>query len=242
MAVRRKGWIVLMAVITAACAGCQSLAVLRVAECRERFEIDGRLDEDCYVKTTPVRDFVIAGQPGKAAALTKAWVFWRPEQFVFAFACEDATIIAQAPTGNESDVDGQDRVEIFLWSGRPQDAYYCIEIAARGVVHDYRSRFYRQFDSAWSVPGWRYAVLPTEKGYCVEAALTRSAMQQCGFDLRPGERFRAGLFRADFKSSQAGVEPDWITWVDARTPQPDFHVAESFGLFRLVAQRSSIAR
>jgi hypothetical protein len=225
-----------------ACVECQSLPVLRVPECREAFRIDGRLDEACYAGAQPLEAFVVAGQAGKRVPVTKAWVFWQPDQFVFAFDCVDSTIVAGEPTGNESDVDGQDRVELFLWSGKPRDAYYCIEIAARGAAHDYRSRFYRQFDSSWSVPGWQCAVSQTEKGYCVEAAVSRSAMRQCGFDLKPGARFRAGLFRADFASSQPGAEPDWITWVDARTPQPDFHVGRSFGTFRLVGQDRSAAR
>jgi hypothetical protein len=36
------------------------------------------------------------------------------------------------------------------------------------------------------------------------------------------------LFRADFRSG-APQDPTWICWVDANGPQPDFHVAASFG-------------
>ena len=221
--------------LLAACAGCQSLPVLRVPMSQGPFRIDGRLDEPCYATTKPLDAFVVAGLPDKKPAATKAWVFWQPDQLVFAFECEDATILAKEPTSDESDVDGQDRVELFLWNGRPQDTYFCIEIAARGAVHDYSARFYRRFDSSWQVPGLQYAVAPAAKGYCVEAAVSRSAMEACGFDLKPGENLNAGLFRADFHASQPGVEPDWITWVDARSPKPDFHVAGSFGCFRLMA-------
>jgi hypothetical protein len=42
-----------------------------------------------------------------------------------------------------------------------------------------------------------------------------------------------GLFRADFSSPNVRGEPTWITWIDAKGTQPDFHVAGSFGVGRL---------
>jgi hypothetical protein len=50
-----------------------------------------------------------------------------------------------------------------------------------------------------------------------------------GLQLKPGARWRVGLFRADFSSRHFKEEPTWITWVDARGPKPDFHVVQSFG-------------
>lgn len=216
-----------------ACMGCQTAPVLDVPLCAGPFEMDGRLLEPAYETTAPLTDFVVAGQPDKPAAPTQAWVFWSPDELVFAFRCEDATPVANAPTANEDDVDPQDRVELFLWSGKPEDTYCCLEIAPLGAVHDYAARFYRRFDSAWSPAAWRFAALPAADGYCVEAALSREALRQCGFALEDGAHFRAGLFRADFASWDTACAPDWICWVDARAPQPDFHVAESFGVFRL---------
>ena len=146
---------------------------------------------------------------------------------MFGFDVIDADIVAAPESGRERDVDPQDRVELFLWSGRTNDNYFCIEIGASGAVHDYRARFYRRFDDAWSPAGWRYAVTQTSGGYQVEGELSHAAMERMGFRLAAGERLRAGLFRADFRAGTP--EPDWLCWVDARGPQPDFHVAESFG-------------
>lgn len=215
------------------CAGCQTTSSLDIPMCSGPFLIDGALDEACYSAAEPLNSFVVAGQSAKPAPATKAWVFWNAEQFVFAFECEDATFVAKEPSENENDVDPQDRIELFLWSGNPEDTYYCLEIAPLGAVHDYAARFYRQFDNAWEPAGWQCATAITGAGYRVEAATSREAMAKCGFMLEPGLCFRAGLFRADFPSWEAGAVPDWITWVDARTPQPDFHVAGSFGTFEL---------
>jgi len=231
-----SGWLSGMLALTA-CGASFASPLLKIPEFRGDLKVDGRLDEVCYRTRPLVKGFVVAGAPNRKAPRTRAWLFWSPERLVFAFDCEDDDIVAAAESRNEMDVDNQDRVELFLWSGREADAYACIEIGARGAVHDYRARFYRQFDSAWSSAGWRYAVSTTAKGYRVEGEISREAMGKLGFHLSPGTRLRAGLFRADFASHKPGLEPTWITWVDARGPKPDFHVAQSFGEVVLTSKR-----
>ena len=199
----------------------------RVPRLQDSVVIDGRLSEPCYALPPFLEPFVVAGAPHKTPQPTRTWLFWEPERLVFGFDVIDADIVAAPESGRERDVDPQDRVELFLWSGRTNDAYFCIEIGARGALHDYSARFYRKFDDAWSPAGWRYAVTQTSGGYQVEGELSRAAMERMGFRLAAGERLRAGLFRADFRTG--ALEPDWLCWVDARGPQPDFHAAESFG-------------
>lgn len=215
------------------CAGCQTLDTLDVPRCDTPFVIDGNLDETCYTDTAPLEKFIIADRVEEKPAPTKAWAFWSPEALVVAFDCTDATPISRDPSANENDVDPQDRGELFLWSGDAQDTYYCFEIAPRGAVHDYAARFYRKFDNTWTPSDWAFATRETPEGYRVEFRIGRAAMEQCGFRLEPRARLRAGLFRADFHSAEPEATPDWISWVDAHTPQPDFHVAEAFGVFVL---------
>jgi hypothetical protein len=201
---------------------------LRVPPLSGELLVDGRLTESCYQAAPLVENFTVAGHPAMQPQSTKAWLFWQPERFVFAFDVEDSAIVASPPSANKRDVCGQDRVEVFLWSGRKRDTYYCLEIGARGAVYDYAARFYRQMDDSWSLAGWKYAVFVTERGYSVEGEISRAAMEKMGFALRPGARFRVGLFRADFTPG-GPAEPTWICWVDAKGPQADFHVAGSFG-------------
>jgi len=208
--------------------------VLNVPEWRGELKVDGKLDEAGYRTPPLVSRFVVAGQPAERPQQTKAWLFWQRERLIFAFECEDTDLVAAAPSSNEHDVDAQDRVELFLWSGQQADGYACIEIGALGAVHDYRARFYRQFDDAWSPAGWEHAVSRMPGGYRVEAALSRAALVAIGFHLEPGARWRVGLFRADFSSRRTDGQPTWITWVDANLPKPDFHVAQSFGEIVLV--------
>jgi hypothetical protein len=190
--------------------------------------VDGQLSEACYQGKAPFTGFVVAGQPAVRPQPTKAWLFWNLERLVFAFEVTDAQIVGTPPSGRERDVDTQDRVEVFLWSGRTNDTYHCIEIGARGAVHDYAARFYRQFDDGWSPAGLKTAAVSTPSGYLVEGEIPGAALEAMGLRLRDGLRLRLGLFRADFRPGRS-EDPTWICWVDARGPQPDFHVAGSFG-------------
>ncbi len=96
--------------------------------------VDGKLDEPCYQVRPLLDTFVVAGQPDKQPSKTKVWLFWQRDRLIFAFECQQADIVAAPPSSNKHDVDNQDRVELYLWSGRPDDTYYCIEIAAGGAA------------------------------------------------------------------------------------------------------------
>jgi hypothetical protein len=207
---------------------------LSIPEVTEPVVIDGQLNEPCYRQHAPLSAFVVAGSPAAPVPRTKAWVFWSEEQLLFAFDCEERTPAEAAPTANEQDVNGQDRVELFFWSGDPAASYFCLELASGGAVHDYEARFYRQFDDRWSPAGLNYRTVATPAGYRVEASLPRTALEAASVKLAGGQQFRLGLFRADF--SRLNGNPAWITWVD-RDGAPDFHVAESFGSARLERAR-----
>jgi hypothetical protein len=227
--------------MTNKCHAADDPPVLNVTQLSGEIHLDGKLDEACYKQPPTVADFVVAGAPASHPQPTRAWLFWQPERLVFAFEVVDQQIVAAGPSQQEHDVDAQDRVELFLWSGRKTDTYYCIEVGARGAVHDYAARFYREFDDAWAPAALQVAVTRTRSGYCVEAELPRAAVEAAGFALRAGEQLRGGLFRADFQPAQPD-HPTWICWVDARGPKPDFHVAESFGTIRLVDRTERTTR
>jgi hypothetical protein len=76
---------------------------------------------------------------------------------------------------------------------------------------------------------WSHAVGSTPHGYRVELALPATSLQKLGLSLASGTRWRLGLFRANFPSGGLSVAPTWVTWVDAGTPEADFHVAGAFG-------------
>ena len=189
--------------------------------------LDGVLDDACYTVNPPLIDFGAAGEPTRPVPLTAAWLFWTPDALVCAFACDDPSPAWAPASSCESEVDGQDRVEVFLWPGESSRAYYCIEAAPGDALHDYKAMFYREFDHDWSpLGGWVHKAQRTPTGYTVEMMLPRTAIEGMRMRLEKGFRFRLGLFRADFDVLNG--TPTWITWVD-HGRKPDFHVASSFG-------------
>lgn len=204
---------------------------LSVPHVTEDIIIDGVLNETCYGQWQPLTAFTNVSNRMSPVPATRFWAFWSKDHFILAFECCDPLIAATPPAGREHDVDVQDRVEWFLWSGRAADPYYCFEIAPLGAVHDYKARFYRMFDSAWTPQGFTCKTRLTKTGYCVEASVSREGLAELGFTLEQGQTWRSGLFRADF--DRLGGTPTWITWRDAQTKKPDFHVANAFGIFRL---------
>lgn len=207
--------------------------VFRVPCLASSIEVDGKLDDDCYRQHAPLTSFVVAADNARKAPSTKAWLFWNEQCLVCAFECRDSTPAWAAPAANERDVDGQDRAEVFLWTGDSKGPYFCIEAAPGGAVHDYQARFYRKFDDTWApAGGWAHKALLTPDGYTVEMVIPKSAIEAMGLKLAPGARFKIGLFRADY--DKLNGQPTWIAWID-HGREPDFHRADSFGTALLMA-------
>jgi len=98
-----------------------------------------------------------------------------PEKLIFAFDCVHLHVVAQPTTRNERAVDMQDQFEFYLWSGRQVDTFICFEVAARQAVHDYRTKFYRFFNTAWTPEDFNCAVALTERGFSMEAEVSHSS-------------------------------------------------------------------
>jgi hypothetical protein len=220
--------VLFMLLLTACAHGPRESGIaLRITRLTEPLQVDGRLDEPCYQRVIPVTDFKVASQPSAEASPTQAWLQWSKAGLWFAFAAQDATITASAPTTDEHAVDVQDRVEIFLW---PENSwsYFCLEIAPDGAVHDYAARIYRRFDDSWTPVGAKTATRRTPEGYTVEGFIPVVALHAMGLSFwQLDTRLHAGLYRADFRS-EAPEDPIWLTWVEPNLPKPDFHVRATF--------------
>ncbi len=211
----------------------QTMKVLEIPRLPAPVAIDGRLQEEIYRTHAPERSFHLAAAPEVPVPPTEAWIFWQPESLVVAFRVTDPTPAAMTREHGSIAITGEDRVEFFVWNGDEDSAYACFEINAKGAIWDYSARFYRDFDRAWMAEGMKVAATATPSGYIVEAEVPAAALEPFGIHLEPGARFRGGLFRADYPALSA-TEPNWITWVEAGLPKPDFHVAASFGEFVLL--------
>jgi Carbohydrate family 9 binding domain-like len=170
----------------------------------------------------------------------------------FVFEVTDADVVAPESFAGEAEVRDEDRVELFFAADAGlKKPYYCLEIDPRGRVSDYSTVFYRRYDRDWSCPGLKVAGRLTADGYVVEGSIPHSTFAALGLPmLKDGQPLPVGVFRAEFsrvKKAEATPPPAsvpggpppvtpgqaWISWVDPRTPQPDFHVPGAFGWFRL---------
>ena len=89
-----------------------------------------------------------------------------------------------------------DRVEVFLYPRADMsEAYCCIEIGLAGDVLDYRARYYRKMDYAFSLKTLKVNTHRSADGQVVEFSVSERELAEAG--IKP-EAFRLGVFRADF--------------------------------------------
>ena len=156
---------------------------------------------------------------------------------------------------DEEDAVFEDRAEIYFCPDAGMKDYYAIEVDARGRTFDYRASYYRRLDTAWNWEGLETKASPIEQGYVVEGRIPLASFEAMGFPrLRPGVKIRGGLYRAEFSHDRSGRKVEqresihnqgrqldgpppieaWMSWVDPKTVEPDFHVPTSLGWLEIV--------
>jgi hypothetical protein len=211
--------------------------------------IDGRLDEPEWSRANVERHFVFPWSK-EAAPATEFRAFCDDQYLYFAFRAQDADIFVLDKLRDKEDAVFEDRVEMILSRDEQMRNYFCFEIDSRGRVFDYRARYYRQFDPTWKCQGLKTAAAPFRQGYVVEGRMPLRTLREMGFpQLVPGGKILCGLYRAEFSHDRSGkpvVQREtihnrgrklagpppiegWMSWVDPKTPEPDFHVPSSLG-------------
>lgn len=221
---------------------------------RVAIRLDGRVDEPEWAQAHEEKGFSFPWK--KAAAPRTAFrALCDSEHLYFAFVVDDSDIVVLDRLGDEEDAVFEDRVELYFSRDEQMREYYCLEVDSRGRVFDYRGAYYRKLDPAWNCPGVEAKSAPRVGGYAVEGRIPLASLRALGFPLlRPGEKIRCGLYRAEFHHDRSGrpappqasihtrgrqldgpppIE-DWLSWIDPRTEEPDFHVPTSLGWLEIV--------
>lgn len=203
--------------------------------------VDGVLDEDVWKDVPAIAGGFHFPWDPKEAPFTEFKGYNDGTDFYFSFHVVDAEVLADEWT-DESTVDNEDRVELFFagqYIDKPSPEgmklYYGIEVDPEGRVHDYSIKYYRDFDTEWNLEGLETAAVTTENGYDVEGKIPLKSLED--LELINNGVMRAGVYRAEFSSTENAEEPilmEWISWVDPKTAVPDYHVASSFGEFRFL--------
>jgi len=217
-------------------------------------EIDGRADETAWAAAKPLSSFSLPWNP-EPPPKTEFRALHDASFLYFTFDMDDADIVSVDNFSDEADAVLEDRAELYFAADDQMARYVCIEVDSRGRVFDYAASYYRKFDPSWKLDGLATAASPRSDGYVVEGRIPLKTLARLGFPIfRPGARIRCGIFRAEFshdrnaKASPAkpsihnlgrpthGPPPieRWMTWIDPKTTEPDFHVPTSLGWLKFV--------
>lgn len=216
--------------------------------------LDGRADEAAWAQAVVEKHFVFPWK-NAAAPATEFRALCDGTELYFSFRVQDADIVVLDKLRDEEDEVFEDRVEVYLSRDELMNHYFCFEVDSRGRTFDYRAGFYRKLDTSWKFDGLETKAAPMPKGYEIEGRIPLKSLAALGFPaLRPGTRIRCGLYRAEFSHDRSGrtVEQketlhnrgrkvegpppieEWISWVDPRVKEPDFHVPASLGWLEFV--------
>jgi uncharacterized membrane-anchored protein len=218
-------------------------------------EINGKADNPLWAKANVEKQFFFPWKKNTPAPLTEFRALCDEKYLYFAYQVEDADLVVLDTLRDKEDVIFEDRCELFFSRDPEMNDYYCFEIDPRGRTYDYQMKFYREANPKWSCPGLETKGTITDNGYIIEGRIPLESFENLGFPkLRPGKKILCGLYRAEFSHDRSGKPVvqeesvhnhgrkldgpppimEWISWVDPKTPDPDFHVPSSLGWLEIV--------
>lgn len=145
--------------------------------------------------------------------------FFIDDEFLyFLYDVQDETVTVVSDFNNESDVEPEDRVEVFFSPESDMRLYYCAEIDPHGRVLDYSCRYKANMDYSWNFSSLKTFGMLSDHGYSVAGKLSLKELSDLGVNLYEG--FHMGVFRADF---HADGSVNWYSYVKTEDEKPFFH-------------------
>jgi hypothetical protein len=131
---------------------------------------------------------------------------------------------------NKLEVIHSERVEIFFRINEKMSPYYCLEIDPIGRVLDYKAEFYRNFDRTWQWPSsLSINTFISEDNYEVTGKISLATLKN--LNLINNNQIQIGLYRGHcIKLDGDKSIIKWISWIDSKSENPDFHIPSSFGI------------
>ncbi|MGH9837451.1 MAG: carbohydrate-binding family 9-like protein [Blastocatellia bacterium] len=203
---------------------------------RERIEVDGQLSEKAWSQASPITlmfpwDF----QPGKKQRTTVRLLRDKDHLYV-GYDCKDTDITASYENRDDP-VYRDDCVEIFIRPSEQSDAYYGLEMNARGVLYDYFYPFPNQPDKNLNLEGIRLKTRlrgtlnqrsDQDDGWSLELAIPLRNLSESAGAPPPqaGAQWRVQLNRWD-GTEDAGRRLSM--WCHSGLKKPHPHNPERFG-------------
>lgn len=148
---------------------------------------------------------------------TSVRIFSDSASLYFLYEVQDTSLTLVEDFKGESDVEPEDRVEVFFSPGPDMELYYCAEIDPLGRVLDYSCRYPSQMDYGWDFSTLEVLSGLKEVGYTVAFKVSKSELVSLGVDL---SGFYIGIFRADFRPDGT---VNWYSHVESDDEAPNFH-------------------
>lgn len=226
----------ILAMVCVTAGACDSLPVYSCPRVSCGPVIDGRLDEAVWQGCPPVR--LVLSTTGKPASReTVARMCWDERYLYIGFECEDTDVWGTL-VNRDDPVYSEEVVEAFLAPECDLVHYYEINVSPRNTVFDgfiVNPSAWEPTDDTdfgWNCEGIRTAVMvdgtlddrtDTDRGWSVEIAVPFAGLGRS--TPRPGERWRANLYRIDLSPEPA----EFQAWSPTLASPPRFHVPTRFG-------------
>jgi hypothetical protein len=160
---------------------------------------------------------------------------WDLENFYFKFIVFDTDIYVDQKDDSFDSIGNSDRVELFFRKDATINPYYCLEMDTSARIMDFKAKPNKDFDFNWKWSKEDLEVISSkyENSFTVEGRISIASLKE--LNLIQNNTIETGVFRAKFSLTEnLQYEPIWISWVDPNTPEPNFHIASSFGKFILM--------
>lgn len=199
-----------------------------------KIAVDEQLDELAWNTSSVADDFSFPWERG-VAPVTEFRALYNDNYFYFSFKSYDDDIVFNDNNSGEMLIINEDRCELYFSRCYNLKKYYCVEIDSRGRRLDYAASYHRKFDFTWSFPEITTAASLFNDGYIIEGAILWCTFKQLNILPKTlDEKLRIGLYRAQVSTGQKSEdEYQWISWVDPKVEQPDFHIPQTFGCLGL---------
>jgi len=157
------------------------------------------------------------------------------ENFYFNFRVFDTDIYIDQNDDSVESIGNSDRVELFFRKDATINPYYCLEMDTAARIMNFKAKPNKDFDFEWKWPKSEIEIKSSkdEKSFSVEGRISIASLKELG--LIQNDVIETGVYRAKFsKEDNQNYMPTWISWVNPNTPEPNFHIASSFGKFILM--------
>ena len=225
----------LMVVAVMAAVQHPELPVYAARRAAGAIRIDGRLDEESWMRSERIRTFRHIYDPARPLRFpTEAAIVWDERHLYVAFDCTDPE-----PWGRMQKRDDrlweEEVVEVFLDPDGDGLNYAELEVSPHNVVVDLlidKPRGNVNVALKWDIAGLQTAVAQRDGGWTAEIAIPWASLADTGIRAapKPGDRWRAGLYR--IKRPGGGTrkdEDEYSAWSLTRAER-GFHDPERFGI------------